>query len=97
MEELGRASAGLAEDIDVILNPDWQAAEGKGKVRLFGFRESGFGIVRDEGTDLAIASGDLSDGILDNVARGNVTSGELTTEGAESLGSERKGKRKGKD
>ena len=58
-EEFRAAGTGLAEDVDVVLDGDGNAAEGQGEVGVRGLGEGGFEIMGKVGAGLAVAGGNV--------------------------------------
>ena len=79
-EKLGAASAGLAEDIDVVLDGDGDAAEGEGEIGLCGLGEGGFEIAGKVGTGPGIAGRDFSGEFLKDRRGGDFSGAELAAE-----------------
>ena len=79
-EKFRAASAGLAEDVHVVLDGDGDATERQGKVRDGGLGEGGLEIVREIGTSLGIAGGDFPGEFSENRGGGGGSGGELLAE-----------------
>jgi hypothetical protein len=83
LENLGSASAGIAEGIEIIFEGDGDATEGKREIGFFGGGEGALAIEIGVSVESFFAGIDLGEEIFENIARMNLLGQEATPKGGD--------------